>query len=150
MVPSVYVLLDALPLSPNGKVDRRALPVPGALRPRSDVPMVPPRNDLERRLAAIVQKVLGVETVGIHHNFFEIGASSVSLVQIHNRLKQEMQIDVPIVEMFRRPTISHLAQRLDEGQAEAIAFDQIEEAAQRRKQRRLERRRERGDEGAEP
>jgi SagB-type dehydrogenase family enzyme len=150
MVPSAYVLLDALPLSPNGKVDRRALPVPGALRPKSDVPLVLPRNDLERRLAEIVQRVLGVETVGIHHNFFELGANSVSLVQIHNRLKQELEIDVPIVEMFRRPTISHLAQQLSDGSVAALSFDKIEEEAQRRRQRRLERRREKGSEGPEP
>src|SRR5262249_53847478 len=133
-------VLDAPRGGPNGKGDRKALPAPGALRPKSDVPMVLPRNELERRLAEIVQGVLGVETVGIHHNFFELGANSVHLVQIHTRLKQALEIDLPIVQMFRRPTISHLARQLSDGQVEGFSFDKIEEEAQRRLERRRERR----------
>src|SRR5260370_16277048 len=80
MVPSAFVMLDALPLSRNGKLDRRALPTP-SFSPATATGYTPPRTGAERTLAAIWAEVLGVERVGIHDNFFELGGDSILSIQ---------------------------------------------------------------------
>jgi nonribosomal peptide synthetase DhbF len=113
MIPSVFVTLAALPLTQNGKIDRRALPAPetGRLRPGSTY--AAPRTPAEKTLTAIWQEVLGQAPIGVDDNFFELGGSSLLLVEIESRLREAFGGDLPIVEMFRNPTIRGLAQALE-------------------------------------
>ncbi|HKH43166.1 MAG TPA: amino acid adenylation domain-containing protein [Thermoanaerobaculia bacterium] len=116
MIPSVFVPLAALPLTPNGKIDRRALPAPEAGRPRLDSDYAAPRTPGEKTLAAVWQEVLGRERIGIHDNFFELGGSSLLLVEIESRLREVLGREIPIVQIFRNPTIHSLAQALEAGE----------------------------------
>jgi len=141
MVPALYLFLEALPLSANNKVDRKALPDPESARSRAETEAVPPRNELERTLERIVSEVLERESVGIHGNFFELGANSVDVVRIHGRLRETLGLDLPVVDFFRRPTISFLAEYLSEGEDEEVAFERLEQEAGKRKSRREKKRR---------
>jgi aryl carrier-like protein len=110
MVPSAFVFLETLPLTPNGKVDLGALPAPEG-RAAADEALVPPRNDLERRIVAIWKEVLHLDQVGVHDNFFDLGGHSLTLLRVHGRLR-ETQPDVTIVDLFEYPTVSALAAHL--------------------------------------
>jgi amino acid adenylation domain-containing protein len=112
MIPTVFVALAALPLTQNGKVDRGALPAPETGRPQLESTYAAPRTPGERTLAAVWQEVLGHERVGIHDNFFELGGNSLLLVEIESRLRDAFGREIPIVQMFRNPTIHGLARAL--------------------------------------
>ncbi len=112
MVPAAFVTLAALPLTRNGKVDRRALPAPGAERPHLESAYVAPRTPGERAIGAVWQAVLGQERIGIHDNFFDLGGNSLLLVDIEGRLREALGREVPIAEIFRNPTIHGLARAL--------------------------------------
>jgi len=109
MVPSAFVPLDALPLTPNGKVDRKALPADEALRPQLDVTYVMPQTEAEQKIAQVWQKALKIEKIGIHDSFFELGGHSLLLVQINSQLRELFNTDLSLIEMFRYPTVSALA-----------------------------------------
>ena len=79
MIPSAFVFLDTLPLTVNGKIDRRALPDPDSRRPELDTPFVAPRTDLEKVVARIFSECTGIEQVGIEDNFFDLGGDSLTL-----------------------------------------------------------------------
>jgi natural product biosynthesis luciferase-like monooxygenase protein len=133
MVPAAVVVLDALPLTPNGKIDRRALPA--LERPAPTVrPSAAPSDDLQRRLAALWQEVLGLPSVGIDDNFFDLGGHSLLTMQVASRLAQVLGRAVPITDMFRFPTIRGLARHLSGGPAAAPAAAQVgdDRAAARR------------------
>ncbi|HEY2739004.1 MAG TPA: FkbM family methyltransferase, partial [Thermoanaerobaculia bacterium] len=109
MIPADFVLLDALPLTGSGKVDRRALPAPESGGARFAAAYVAPRTSAEETVAAVWQSVLGRDRVGIDDNFFEVGGSSLLLVQIHARLREALGREVTMVQLFRHPTIRTLA-----------------------------------------
>jgi acyl carrier protein len=113
MLPSAFVVLDALPLSANGKVDRRALPVPGDIRVGTGVEYLAPRNEAEERLAQIWAEVLKLERVGINDNFFDMGGHSLIATQVVSRMREQLGIELPLSEMFGYPTVGELAQKLD-------------------------------------
>jgi hypothetical protein len=119
MVPAAFVPLGALPLSPNGKLDRRALPIPERVRPELDNAFVAPRSPLEARLAEIWTGLLGIEPVGVHDDFFALGGHSLSATRVVTRLRTIFQVDLPLVTIFEAPTIAGLAtaltQRLERG-----------------------------------
>ncbi len=115
MVPAAYMVLDSFPLTTNGKVDRRALPAPEASRPELDADFVAPEADVERTIATIWAQALGLERVGVHDNFFDLGGHSLHLITVHGRLTSELGTDIPMVDLFRFPTVSALAQHLSEG-----------------------------------
>lgn len=117
MVPSVFVFLDSLPLTPNGKVDRRALPTPDKSRPDLQQTYVPPGNPVETKLAEIWARLLGLERVGTHDNFFDVGGHSLLGAQMFARLEKEFGRHLPLATLFRAPTIAELALLL--GQPEA-------------------------------
>ncbi|RKH14792.1 amino acid adenylation domain-containing protein [Corallococcus sp. CA053C] len=111
MVPSAFVVLDALPLTPSGKVDRKALPAPGALQAR--VPTRPPRSDTERELAALWGRVLHVEVVGGEDDFFDLGGHSLSATQVLSRVRQHFGVELSLPDFFASPTLDAVARRID-------------------------------------
>lgn len=119
MVPYHWIALDKIPLTENGKLDRRALPSPVQQRPDLTQPYVAPRNDMERMLASLWQQLLLVDKVGIKDNFFELGGSSLLSLQLVNRLRHEHEIDLPIVDFFEHPVIEEIRELLEGGQAAA-------------------------------
>jgi hypothetical protein len=121
MVPSAFVMLNALPLTPNGKIDRRALPAPGADRPGLEVTYVAPRTELERFLATLWHEILGIEKIGIHDDFFELGGDSLKGAVLVNKLQSVLGEYMYIVALFDAPTIADLAAYLNENYPQAMS-----------------------------
>jgi amino acid adenylation domain-containing protein len=111
MVPSVFLFLDALPVAPNGKLDRRALPVP-AERPGLEGGFVAPRGAVEETLAALWSEVLGVERVGARDDFFALGGHSLLATRIVSRVRESLRVELPLRDLFDFPTVKALAQRV--------------------------------------
>jgi amino acid adenylation domain-containing protein len=133
MLPSAFVMIDALPLTRNGKLNRHALPAPDASRPALASSYLAPATELERRIAEIWQDVLGVDRIGMHDNFFELGGHSLLLVQMHARLNETLRREVSIVELFKYPTIASLAAFLGQDQSEnPVDTSNLRRAAERR------------------
>ena len=128
-VPSAFSFLDELPLTPNGKVNVRALPEPSG--PGAGAAAAQPRSEAEQTIAAVWRDVLKLEAVGVDDNFFEVGGTSLLVVQVNGRLREAFNRDVPIVEMFRHPTVSSLARFLEGGADEKPSFDQAQTRAAR-------------------
>ncbi|HSF39927.1 MAG TPA: amino acid adenylation domain-containing protein [Thermoanaerobaculia bacterium] len=128
MVPAAFVTLESLPLTPSGKVDRRALPAPGS-RSRADreEAFVAPRTSSEEAVAAIWSEVLGVGRVGALDNFFELGGHSLLLPQVLHRLRTSFQVEVPLRALFDEPTVEGLALRVEEILLEEIERQLAEE-----------------------
>ncbi len=122
MIPSALVVLAALPLTPNGKLDRNALPQPDSLRPQLDVTYVMPRTEIEEAIAQVWSKALNVEKVGIHDNFFELGGHSLLMIQVHSKLRELFNSNLSMIELFRYPTISSLAEYLNPDKHQALPF----------------------------
>jgi amino acid adenylation domain-containing protein len=113
MLPAAFVFLSALPLGPNGKLDRRALPAPGADgRAGVESAYEPPRGEAERIIGDIWKEVLQIEKAGIDDNFFELGGHSLLLARVHERLQQAFGARLALAELFRFPTIRSLARHL--------------------------------------
>ncbi|MBE8987319.1 amino acid adenylation domain-containing protein [Nostoc sp. LEGE 12450] len=112
MVPAFFVFLDTLPLNPNGKIDRRALPAPHTSDFGLSTNFVPPQNATEEVLASIWAKVLRLEQVGIQDDFFELGGHSLLATQVMSRIRQAFQIEIPLQLLFENPTIATLAQMI--------------------------------------
>jgi amino acid adenylation domain-containing protein len=108
MVPQAFVSLPALPLTSNGKIDRRALQAV-KFEVENGTPHVPPRNEVERVITDIWQNVLGVPRIGIHDNFFDLGGHSLLAVQIYRKITVALQCELSVIEMFRYPTVDSLA-----------------------------------------
>jgi amino acid adenylation domain-containing protein len=109
MVPAAFTVLDALPLSPNGKVDRRALPAPGPDRPGQHDMYVAPRAPIEELLSAIWCEVLHLERISIHDNFFELGGHSLLAVRTISRMCSALGVQMSLQDLFGHPTIAALA-----------------------------------------
>jgi amino acid adenylation domain-containing protein len=112
MLPSVFVVLEALPLTSNGKVDRRALPAPDKLRPELANNYQAPQSEVEKLIAKVWKQALQLERVGVHDNFFDIGGHSLLVVQVSNQLREILNWDLSVVEIFQNPTIKSLAEHL--------------------------------------
>jgi amino acid adenylation domain-containing protein len=112
MVPSAIVPLDALPLAPGGKVDRRALPDPAPASTETDEGFVPPETPEERAIAAAWREVLGLERVGATDGFFSLGGHSLRAVRVVNRIHEALGVRLPVSALFDAPTVRGLAQRV--------------------------------------
>ena len=110
MVPSTVVFLDTLPLNTHGKVDRDALPEPDSHRPELDVAMQAPRNLVEAKICEVWREVLGLDEVGVMDNFFDLGGTSLLLLEAQARLGEVLERQVKTVDLFRYPTIEGLAE----------------------------------------
>uniref|UniRef100_UPI0032E03751 phosphopantetheine-binding protein n=1 Tax=Azotobacter salinestris TaxID=69964 RepID=UPI0032E03751 len=126
MVPGALVVLEALPLNANGKVDRKALPAPERAGERA---YAAPQGEAEEALAAIWAEVLGIERVGRHDNFFELGGHSLLAVQMAARAQGTLHVQLMVQDVFRRPTLKALAAQLAEQPREdamAQSFSEID------------------------
>jgi amino acid adenylation domain-containing protein len=112
MVPNAFVVMDALPLTANGKVDRRALPIPDASRRDLAASYVAPTNPMETQIVQIWSEILKLDKIGIHDNFFESGGYSLLGIQVISRLRQSFGIDLALRVLFELPTVSELANRI--------------------------------------
>ncbi|MEE8584609.1 MAG: amino acid adenylation domain-containing protein, partial [Acidobacteriota bacterium] len=108
MIPSLFVEMESFPRTPNGKVDRSALPAPDSHRPTLEAGFEAPQSGMEQSIAEIWKKVLGVDEVGLNDNFFDLGGHSMLLAQVHKEL-QELAPQLTLVDLFKYPTIGSLA-----------------------------------------
>jgi acyl carrier protein len=118
LVPSTLVFLPEFPKTPNGKLDRRALPKPGT---KSASPELGAANDLERQIAAIWCDALGVERVGLDDRFFDIGGHSLLMIEVHDQLRDKTGHDVALLDLFQYPTPRSLARFIGQHAAEKEA-----------------------------
>ena len=109
MIPHTFVRLETLPLTVTGKIDRRALPVPGPDRPVLDAPLILPRTPLEAALSQIWREVLGVDRVGVQDGFLELGGDSVLAALVVSRVLDALDVDVPVRTLLEAPTVAAMA-----------------------------------------
>jgi acyl-coenzyme A synthetase/AMP-(fatty) acid ligase len=141
MVPSTFMVLNSFPLTPSGKVDRKALPVPDNLRTDLAANYVAPQSYTERAISAVWEKVLNIKKVGVNNNFFELGGHSLLLAQVNSGLREVFKKDISMVAMFQYPTIASLAKYLNYDQDERPSFVEVHGRAKKQKEA-LNRRRE--------
>lgn len=125
MLPSQIVLLESLPLTPNGKLDRAALPQPRELQ-AGETGYVEPRSETEKEIARVWADLLGFEMIGIHDNFFELGGHSLLVIQAIARLRDRFQVDLGFTVFFERPTVSQLAEYIEDKRVEVLAGERDE------------------------
>ncbi|TDF92724.1 non-ribosomal peptide synthetase [Paenibacillus piri] len=126
MIPSAFIRMEKLPLTGNGKVDRRALPLPDlGSASASGAEYTAPRTATEAELAAVWQEVLGVGQVGVHDNFFELGGHSLKAMTLLARIHQSMRAEVPLRQFFRSPTVAGLAELISAAGAESNPYAAI-------------------------
>ena len=120
MIPARFVMLDSMPLTPNGKVDRRGLPLPVESRPDVVTAYVAPRSEVECELASIWSQVLGLPTVGIHDDFFSLGGHSLLATRVKARIMSSMKVDIPLPRLFEAPTIVELASIVEAARSQGL------------------------------
>jgi amino acid adenylation domain-containing protein/FkbM family methyltransferase len=118
MMPSAFLMLDALPLTPSGKINRKALPLPDRAQPQRETAFIAARTPLEEDLVNIWRELLGVEQIGIHDRFFELGGHSLLLTRLASRIHRTFGVEVPLRVLFNTPTVVDMTQ--------AIAARQVE------------------------
>jgi acyl carrier protein len=133
-IPSQFVFLDSLPLTPSGKIDRQSLPEPQLERPELTTAYTPPSSNLEQQIAEIWQDLLQVDKVGIHDNFFDLGGHSLLIVQLRSRLEEFLKREIPLVTLFQYPTIEALATYLNKQSPNQSHLQQTANRAQKRAQ----------------
>jgi acyl carrier protein len=133
MVPAIFMTVEAMPKTPSGKIDRRALPAPDSQRPEQSQGYAAPQSELERVLAGIWSKLLKLDRVGIHDNFFEIGGNSLMTLQIAVQVRALLQKDLPVVKLFQYPTIAQLANYLNQGEGTKQSSNKFQDRADRQK-----------------
>jgi amino acid adenylation domain-containing protein len=112
MVPSHWVFLEAFPLTANGKIDRKALPDPSLIDNESGTEAEPPHSEMERMIAQVWKDALRVDDVGLNENFFDLGAHSLMVAEVHIQLQQKLGRDISLVDLFQFPTVMALANHL--------------------------------------
>jgi amino acid adenylation domain-containing protein len=142
MVPGVYVFVAAIPHNANGKVDRKALPLP-QLGERLGNRYVAPRTAIETVLCRIWQQILSVERVGIHDRFFELGGHSLAMVRVRDQVQQRLKQTFPLVVMFEHSTVASLAAYLLNNQPEVHSFEEVNARTVEQRQRRQRQREQR-------
>ena len=131
LVPALFVPLAELPLTASGKLDRRALLEPAAVRP--ELPgYAEPTTALERTIADIFRTLLRVDRVGLHDNFFDLGGHSLLVVRAHQELAEELDREIPVVDLFRFPTVALLARHLG-GDANEPTFERVQSLAEQQR-----------------
>lgn len=121
MIPSFFISLDSMPLSENGKLDRKRLPEPSSDRPDLEYAYVPPETGLQKYLAALWADAIGVNRIGLNDRFFELGGDSIQAANFVNRLQEELGEFVYVVTVFQSPTVGEYAAMLEKSYAPAVA-----------------------------
>jgi len=116
MTPASFIILDTLPLLPNGKVDRRALPPPDQMRQNAAGEYIAPRNPTEEKLAEIMREVLKVERISMQDNFFELGGHSLLAMQVVARVRKVFQVELPLRRLFEEPTVAGLSLHIEKAE----------------------------------
>lgn len=140
MVPRFFEMLEQLPITANGKIDRKLLPAPKAMAQEKPDQSVAPENQIERDVLEIVGNVTGIEAMGVNSNFFDLGINSLQLVKVRSLIRGQMGKEVKVVDLFRYSTIRSLANFLDGTETENRAMDQADHIAMARKAKRGRRR----------
>jgi acyl carrier protein len=122
MMPAHFTLLEALPRTPTGKLDRRALQRMAGERVSLGAPYVAPRGPEEEMLVGIWSQVLGVPRVGVHDNFFELGGHSLLATQLASRVREAFGVDIPLSKLFERPTVAQLAELIQQAREEQLGL----------------------------
>jgi acyl carrier protein len=131
MVPSAFVLLDEMPLTPNGKINRRALPAPEVSRPEIEQRYVAPRNDIEVALVELWQEVLGINPIGVSDNFFDLGGHSLKATSLLSKVRRIFRTELPLSVVFEATTVEALACALVEHEAKPGQTAKIAHVLQR-------------------
>jgi acyl-coenzyme A synthetase/AMP-(fatty) acid ligase/acyl carrier protein len=121
MLPSAFVMLETLPLTPTGKVDRRALPAPARGQPGPEPPFVAPRTPIEQSLAQIWTEALGLEQVGIHDDFLDLGGDSLLAMEVVSCVQDTFHVDIPLQSLFETPTVAKMAVVIVQNQVKQVA-----------------------------
>jgi amino acid adenylation domain-containing protein len=133
MVPSAFVLMDSLPLSPNGKVDRAVLPAPEAIQVSPAEAPNSPQSEIEQKIASVWQRVLGLKQVSVEDNFFDVGGDSLQLLEAHAELQKTLSPDLVITDLFEYPTVRALAKHVG-GTQSSSGITEAQERARKQQQ----------------
>ena len=125
MVPSTYIRLETLPRTATGKVDRGALPPPDHIRPVLDTPFVAPRTPVEERLVGIWTEVLGLDRVGVHDSFLDLGGDSLLATQVTSRVLVQLQVRLPLQALLAAPTVAEMAEVIVQSQASKLEASEL-------------------------
>jgi len=134
MLPSAFVFMESLPLTSNGKVDRKGLPAPDMLHSVPGGEYTAPTTEAEQTIVSVIQDVLGVEKVGIESNFFDLGGNSVHAIQVYNRLRAAFEKNFPLLTVFEHPTIRSMAEFLSRESSEQPELRKSQDRGEKRKQ----------------
>nr|WP_269141634.1 amino acid adenylation domain-containing protein [Nostoc commune] len=126
MIPAVFIVLEQLPLTPNGKVNRQALPAPNNSLSALATSLILPQTQIEQKIADIWQELLHIDTIGIHDNFFDLGGHSLLMVRMQGQLRDRLNQDIPLVELFRYSTISSLSTYLAQTTTSTLLDGEVE------------------------
>ncbi len=142
MIPSHFIRLERLPLTPGGKIDREALPMPEGYRPELETLYIEPGSYMEQLVAGVWKEVLKLNKVGIHDNFFDVGGNSLAVIQAHTRLKRILKRDLSVITLYRYPTVHSFVEYLtgetaaeDSSDSPSYRADAIKEGKARLKSR---------------
>ena len=123
MIPSSFTQLEKVPLTPNGKINRKFLPEPGESRPQLEITYLEPETHLEKLIVDAWQEELGLEKIGVTDNFFDLGGNSMNVVRVINRLNHAVNKPIPVVSIFKYRTVRALSLYLADGKKEALSID---------------------------
>jgi acyl-coenzyme A synthetase/AMP-(fatty) acid ligase/acyl carrier protein len=140
MIPASFIPVPSFPLTANGKLDRAALIRLDGSRPETDIAYAAPQDDMERLLASLFAEALAIDRVGIHDNFFDLGANSLLLVQLHRQLRERLGQDISVIRLFQFTTVASLARELARPPS-AVQSPDAQQAHDRGMQRRAARER---------
>ena len=125
MIPAAFVLLDALPLNPNGKVDRKALPIPDFSRSELSNAFIAPRSPAEEVVAQMWAEVLDIEKIGINDNFLTLGGNSLNAARLFSQLRQVFDFEFPLMKLFENPTVCGLVEAMAKSGGGREVIDEI-------------------------
>jgi acyl carrier protein len=126
MMPATFTILGGLPLMPNGKIDRNALPAPDGDRPEVHEHFILPRTPLEEFVASIWRDALKLDRVGVHDNFFDLGGHSLMAARVFAELQKKFKATLNLVDVFNAPTIAELAEMIYQRETSSEQIDELE------------------------
>jgi len=126
MIPSTFVALETFPLTPNGKIDRKALPTPGKSRPALDTVFEEPRTPIEKELAQTWSEILSLQEIGVNDNFFDLGGHSLAATRVVTQVIKKFKLEMPLHALFAAPTVAEMAAVITASQGKKIGEANLE------------------------